>query len=97
MQEESKILEYQKEEAYHKKTLIKQRIQKSGYEESMNALVQYMRNDEKNPSEKQWNQYAICYKYLSSKTMGYLSGIGFNTLCRKLRKRINKEKRQTEE
>lgn len=96
MQEESKISEYQ-EEAYHEKTLIKQPTEKNDYEESMNALVQYMRNDEKNPSEKQWNRYAICYEYLSSKTMGYLSGIGFNTLCRKLRKKINKEKRQTEE
>jgi len=33
-------------------------------------------------------------RYLSSKTIGYLSGIGFNTLCRKIRKEINWKKRQ---
>ena len=33
----------------------------------------------------------VCKKYLSSKTIGYLSGIGFNTLCRKLRKEIKRE------
>ena len=43
------------------------------YEESMNALIHYMKNHDKNPNEKCWNQYAINKKYLSSKTMGYLS------------------------
>ena len=56
-----------------------------------------MSENEKNPSEKQWNQYAMCQKYLSGKTIGYLSGIGFNSLCRKLRKEINKKKRQVED
>ena len=66
------------------------------YEESMNALIHYMKNHDKNPNEKCWNQYAINKKYLSSKTMGYLSGMGFNTLCRQKRKELNQEKKQKE-
>lgn len=67
---------------------------KKCYEESMRALFVYLKNNEKNPSEKVWNQYAVEKRYLSSKTIGYLSKTGFNTLCRELRKQINKEKRQ---
>lgn len=66
------------------------------YQESMDALVEYMKKHEQNPSEKRWNEYAISKKYLSSQTIGYLSGIGFNTLCKKLRKKINQNKRQEE-
>ncbi len=62
------------------------------YEKSINALVQYIKKHDSNPSEKWWNQYAIRKKYLSSKTIGYLSGMGFNTFCRKTRKKVNKEK-----
>ena len=69
------------------------KYQKDYYTESLNALIEYMKKYEKNPNEKQWDNYAIQNKYLSSKTMGYLSEIGFNTLCRNLRKQINKEKR----
>ena len=64
------------------------------YEKSINALIQYMKLHDTNPSEKCWNHYAINKKYLSSKTIGYLSGMGFNTLCRKTRKQLNKEKRK---
>lgn len=69
---------------------------KDYYEESIYALIEYMKNDEKNPNENRWNEIAISKKYLSSKTIGYISGMGFNTLCRKLRKQINKNKRQIE-
>ena len=81
------------EQAYYKENIVEEK-KKDYYAESINALVQYMKENKKNPSEKQWDQYAICKKYLSSKTIGYLSGIGFNTLCRKKRKEINKKKRQ---
>lgn len=95
MQEEIRINE-KKENPYkiHSNT-IEEVIRKKYYEKSMGALVQYMKDNEENPSEKRWNRYAISQKCLSSKTIGYLSGIGFNTLCRKLRKELNKEKRQT--
>lgn len=98
MQDKKKLLEYQKKEVYLKNTIIeKEKIEgykKDYYKETLDALIQYMENNEKNPSENRWDKYAIDKKYLSSKTMGYLSGIGFNTLCRKLRKEINKAKRQ---
>ena len=64
------------------------------YEESINALIGYIKNNEQNPSEKRWNSYAISNKYLSAKTLGYLTEEGFNVLCRKIRKNVNKEKRQ---
>lgn len=99
MQERKRIFENPKrEEAYHENIIIEtgkiEGYKKDYYEESMNALIQYMKSHDQNPSEKRWDQYAIYEKYLSSKTIGYLSGVGFNTLCRKLRKEINKAKRQ---
>lgn len=63
------------------------------YEKSLEALIEYMRNNEQNPSEKRWDEFAVSKKYLSSKTIGYISGIGFNKFCRNLRKQINKSKR----
>ena len=96
---EKRILKYKEKEACHKNSIVKEiqedKCQKKDYYvESMNALISYMENNEMNPSESRWNKYAICKKYLSSKTLGYLSGIGFNTLCRKIRKELNKKKRQ---
>ena len=67
---------------------------KNYYEKSLEALIEYMKNNEQNPSEKRWDEFAIYNKYLSSKTIGYISGIGFNKFCRKLRKEINKSKRK---
>ncbi len=85
---------------YYKKCIIKTNIKpeknenkKDYYIESINALIEYMKKYEKNPNEKQWDKYAIQNIFLSSKTMGYLSEVGFNTLCRNLRKQINKQKR----
>ena len=99
MLERKEIFEYKKEEAYYIDTIIVERMndEKDYYRESMNALISYMKNNEQNPSEDRWDKYAIIEKHLSSKTLGYLSGIGFNTLCRKLRKEINRNKRQIEE
>lgn len=98
MQKQKEILEYQ-EEVYLKDSTRKenQRKRKNYYKESEKALIQYMKQHEQNPSEKRWNQYAIDKKYLSSKTMGYLSQVGFNTLCRRLRKEINRKKRQIQD
>lgn len=73
--------------------VVKEKNRKDYYTESVNALIEYMKRYEKNPNEKQWDKYAIQNEYLSSKTIGYLSEIGFNTFCRNLRKQINKEKR----
>lgn len=93
------IIEKEKnEEAYNITNIIEnnkdKKQVKNYYEESLYALIQYMKNNEKNPSENVWNKIAIKNKYLSGKTIGYLSNVGFNTLCRKLRRGINKNKRQ---
>lgn len=63
------------------------------YEKSIEFLKKYIQLTEQNPSESKWNEYAIKEKYLSSKSMGYISGIGFNKLCRKIRKEINNNKK----
>lgn len=105
MQEEKNILEKnQNEEAYSETNIIEgkkinqlEENLKNYYEESIYALIEYMKSNEKNPSENKWDKIAISEKYLSSKTIGYISGIGFNTLCRNLRKQINKNKRQIKE
>ena len=98
MQEEKKKIEYENEKAYNFENIIekeKNKNQKENYyEKSIYSLIQYMKINEQNPSENKWDNIAVKNKYLSSKTMGYLSAIGFNKLCRKLRKAINRNKRQ---
>ena len=56
------------------------------YENSLSGLEQYMRDNEKNPSEQRWNRYALEHGYLSAKVIGYLSGKGFNKLCKQKRR-----------
>ena len=65
------------------------------YEKSIKELTEYIRNNEKNPNERHWNRYALEKQCLSSETIGYLCGIGFNKLCRKIRKQINTENRKS--
>lgn len=106
MQEEKNELEYRNKnmKAYNETNIIVdekgkqlEKNKKYYYEESIYALIEYMKNNKKNPSEKEWDKFAINEKHLSSKTIGYISGIGFNKLCRNLRKEINKSKRQIKE
>ena len=58
------------------------------YNKSMIALTKYIENNEKNPNEIIWNKYAVENRYLSSKTLGYLGQIGFNKLCKEIRKSL---------
>lgn len=97
MQEENNIIKEKnrKEEAYDINDVIEEKEKKRNYyDETIYALIQYMKNNEKNPSEKRWDEVAIKEQCLSSKTIGYVSGIGFNKFCRNLRKQINRIKRQ---
>lgn len=80
----SKILSIENDKKYTKKSL------QNYYLNSLIALIEYMKINEKNPSESIWNKYAIENKCLSSKTIGYMYENGFNNLCRKIRKDINK-------
>ena len=77
MQKEKNILENKNEnkEAYSITNIIEgEKINKleenlkNYYEESIYALIEYMKKDEKNPSEKRWDKFAVSEKYLSSKT-----------------------------
>ena len=67
----------------------------SYYNKSIDALIEYIKNNEINPSEKRWNKYAIKNGYLSSQTIGYLDGAGFNKLCKRIRKKIEKGMKET--
>lgn len=58
----------------------------SHYASSIDALSQYINENEKNPTEKIWNQFAREHGFLSSLSLGYISGFGFNILCKKMRK-----------
>ncbi len=80
----SKILSIENEKKYNKTAL------QNYYLDSIIELIEYMKINEKNPSENEWNKYIVGKKYLSSKSIGYMYGYGFNNLCRKLRKDINK-------
>ena len=69
---------------YHNNTI------QSYYTNSMEALIEYMQMNEMNPSEARWNKYAVNNGYLSSQTMGYIYGQGFNKLCKEIRKKFKK-------
>lgn len=58
------------------------------YNDSLYALIKYIKMNEKNPSEVIWNKYSIKNGYLSSQTMGYIYGNGFNKLCKEIRKEL---------
>jgi len=60
----------------------------SYYNDSLNALIKYIETNEKNPSEVRWNNYVVKKGYLSSQTMGYIYGNGFNKLCKEIRKEL---------
>ena len=62
------------------------------YNISIEALEKYMEENKKKPSEKEWNQFAKKNNYLSSESIGYIVGTGFNKLCRKKIKEITKKK-----
>lgn len=66
------------------------------YEQSLKALKYYIENHKKNPTEKNWDSYAMLNNYLSSKTLGYLSGTSFFKLCKQKRKEYNKTRKQKE-
>lgn len=57
---------------------------------SKEILIEYLKQNKKNPTEKEWDKYAIEANCLSSKTMGFVDGEGFKKLCYKLRKEIKK-------
>lgn len=57
------------------------------YEKSLKALEKYIKKTKTRPNEKNWNKLAVQNGYLSSESIGYICGIGFNKLCRKIIKK----------
>ena len=64
------------------------------YTISMEKLKEYLFKKNCMPSEKVWNRFAVEQNSLSSKTITYLSGIGFNKICRNMMKQINQNKKE---
>lgn len=83
-------------EAYKKSMQIAFEVEKkytkatvaSYYNESIYALIEYIKRNEKNPNESTWNKIAVANKYLCSESIGYLYGEGFNKLCKEIRKKL---------
>lgn len=78
----SLMLSIEIDKIYHKNTI------QSYYNDSFEALIKYIQINDINPSEVRWNHYAIKKGYLSSQTMGYIYGQGFNKLCKEIRKKL---------
>lgn len=57
------------------------------YEKSIKELEKYIKTTRTRPNEKNWNRFAVKNGYLSSESIGYICGIGFNKLCREIIKR----------
>ncbi|MCI8361845.1 MAG: hypothetical protein HFJ41_01610 [Clostridia bacterium] len=79
-----KMLSIENDKKYNNKSL------QNYYLHSIITLTEYMKANKENPSEIKWNRYAIKKGCLSSKTIGYMYEDGFNSLCRQIRKAINK-------
>lgn len=58
------------------------------YNKSIEALEEYIGREKKTITEVEWNRLAFKNNYLSSETIGYLSKIKFNKLCKKILKDI---------
>lgn len=45
------------------------------YEQSLNGLKQYIKDNNREPSKKEWNKYAYENNYLSSESLKYMGNI----------------------
>ena len=62
------------------------------HKKSIEALTQYIMENKAMPTEKVWNKLASKNDYLTSQSLGYLSGIKFSDLCKDIYKKYKKEK-----
>ena len=62
------------------------------YEKSLKELTKYIENNKTIPTEKVWNDMAFESNYLTSQTLGYMAGLKFPELCKKIYKQIQKKK-----
>ncbi len=54
------------------------------YKKSIIALKDY----DKKPSVKEWNELAKKYNLISSKTICYINNLNWNEICNKVRKKL---------
>ncbi len=64
------------------------------YKESIEVLTKYITGTKIIPTEKEWNKIAIENNYLTSPTLGYVSGMSFPELCKKIYKEMRKEEKK---
>ena len=76
------MLSIEKDKKYNKHAI------QNYYNESIGALIEYIKQIEVNPNESIWNKYAVQNNYLSAESIGYIYGNGFNKLCKEIRKEI---------
>ena len=62
------------------------------YQESIEALTQYIKENKSIPTEKVWNKIAFAKNLLTSQSLGYLSGIKFSDICKDIYKNCKNEK-----
>ena len=62
------------------------------YQESVEELTQYIKENKSVPTEKVWNKIAATKSLLTSQSLGYLSGMKFSDLCKDIYKNCKKEK-----
>ena len=60
------------------------------YKKSIEVLTKYIKETKIIPTEKEWNTIAIRDNYLTTPTIGYISGIKFPELCKKIYKEVRK-------
>ena len=60
----------------------------SYYNQSLEMLIEYIKQNDTNPNEIKWNKYALKNKLLSAESIGYIYGKGFNKMCKDIRKAI---------
>lgn len=63
------------------------------YKQSVEILTKYITDNKIIPTEKEWNKVAAQNNYLTSPTMGFISGIKFPDLCKKIYKKMLKKEK----
>ena len=62
------------------------------YKKSIESLTKYIEENKAMPTEKVWNQIAFNNNYLTSQSLGYLAGLKFPELCKKIYKQTQRKK-----
>ena len=62
------------------------------YKESIEVLTKYITETRIIPTEKDWNKIAVKKNYLTGPTIGYIAGIKFPELCKKIYKETKQKK-----